>query len=61
MNELGWWTMAEKEMHEIGQMGRSKKQNRGGLKSRKVEEGIEKVRKGRGKWRMGSGNVETDG
>jgi hypothetical protein len=43
--------MDEKESDKIGRMGRSTKQPEDGMKSKRVENGIEKVGKGRKKSR----------
>jgi hypothetical protein len=40
--------MVEKQIDEIGRMGRSKKQKEDGMKSRKVENGIGDVGRTRG-------------
>jgi hypothetical protein len=50
--------MVEKEIDEIGQMGRLTKQNEDGVKSRKVEDGIGNVGRGCGIWMTASRNVE---
>jgi hypothetical protein len=53
--------MVKKEIHEIGRMGRSKKQNEKVVKSRMIEEGIGNIERTRGIWMTESQNVETDG
>jgi hypothetical protein len=53
--------MVEKWINEIGRMDRSGKQNKDGVKSRKVEDGIGNVGRGRGIPVMGSRNVEPNG
>jgi hypothetical protein len=39
-------------------MGKLRKHNKDGMKSKKTEGGIEKVGRGRGRWITGSRNVE---
>jgi hypothetical protein len=41
-------------------MGNLRKQNKGGIKSKKVEDGIRKAGRGCGRWMTGSLNVEAD-
>jgi hypothetical protein len=53
--------MVEKEVNEIGGMGRSKKQSEDGVKSRKAEDWIGNIGRGCGIWMTGSQNVEADG
>jgi hypothetical protein len=53
--------MVEKEIDEIGRMGRSKKQNKNALKSKTIEDGIGNVGRTRGIWMTESRNVEADG
>jgi hypothetical protein len=50
--------MAEKEIDEIKCMGRSRKRNENGVKSRRVEDGIRNVKRGHEKWATGLRNVE---
>jgi hypothetical protein len=52
--------MVEKEIDEIGRMGRSKKQKEYGMKSRTIEDGIGDVGKTRGIWMTELRNVEAD-
>jgi hypothetical protein len=49
-----WSRMVEKEICKIGRRGRLRKQNKDGVKSRKAEA---RIREGRGRWMMGSRNV----
>jgi hypothetical protein len=58
---LEWSMMLEKEIDEIGRMGRSKKQNENVMKSKKVGDGIGHVGRTRGIWMTESRNVEADG
>jgi hypothetical protein len=51
----------EKEIDEIGRMGRSKKQNENMVKSMKVEEGIGNVGRTSGIWMTKTSNIEADG
>jgi hypothetical protein len=56
--------MLEKEIDEIGRIGRSRKQNENGVESRKVEDKLRKVRRDPedGSHDRGiSRNVEADG
>jgi hypothetical protein len=50
--------MVEKEIEEIGRMGKLRKQNEDDVKSRKVEGGTRNVGRGRGRWMTGSKNVK---
>jgi hypothetical protein len=50
----------EKEIDEIGQMGRSKKQNENMVTSRKVEEGTGNIGRTRGIRMTESSNIEAD-
>jgi hypothetical protein len=55
--------MAKKEIDEIGQMARWGKENENGVKSKKTEDGISKIREvAEGGWRNRgiSRNVEAD-
>jgi hypothetical protein len=53
--------MVEKEIHEIRRMGRSKKQKEDGMKSRKIEDGIQYIGGTRGIRMTESRSVEADG
>jgi hypothetical protein len=52
--------MVEKEIDEVGTMGRSKKPNENVVKSKKVEDEIGNVGRTGGIWMAGSRNVEAD-
>jgi hypothetical protein len=52
--------MVEKEIGEIGRMGRLKKQKEDGMKSRKVEDGIGNIRRTHGIWKKESRNVDAN-
>jgi hypothetical protein len=53
--------MVEKEIDEIGQVGRPRRQTGNGLKLKEIENGIGNVGRGRGRWTTGSPNVEANG
>jgi hypothetical protein len=53
--------MVEKEIEEIWRIRRLKKHNEDGVKSRKAEDGIGSVGRGRGRRMTGSRNVEANG
>jgi hypothetical protein len=53
--------MVEKENDEIGQMGRSKKQNENVVILKNVEDGIGNIGRTRGIWMTEWRNVEADG
>jgi hypothetical protein len=51
----------EKDIDEIRRMRRPRKQNEDAAKSKKVEDGIGNVGRGRRIWMTGSQNIEVDG
>jgi hypothetical protein len=53
--------MVEKEIHEIGRIGWSKKQKEDGMKSRKIEDGIQNIGETSGIRMTESRSVEADG